>query len=419
MAKTKNGMPVVAMFSVLLMFITYFFTMHELEGLLTDYAGHVYTYIPLLEGSSGVDGWMAVPYFLWHMCVILLGRFTPIPLEAAAAFASCFFTVFSFYVLYWMFDRIAAYHELTCSEGTKSFFAFALCIVQPIYMYWFDALSQYLGQFSINPMHNPTHMCVKPFSLLCLCFTYDILESFHKPEHKGMFVDMTGKPYKAYAMLAVTLFLSCMAKPTFAEMFIPTVGFLMLCEWIKRICIRNHVAAVYFQKCLTMFLISVPSLLYILLQFLAYFIWGGSYGADGEGLIITRWMQVWQLFSENVAASMLLGMLFPFFILLINAGWFVKDTLGCLALTGYVVGLLECALLAEGGGKITHGDFLWPMMSGMTLLWVVSTMRFFVLQYKQNLTKKQQICIQIGWIFLFVHMVFGIVYLCGYMTEVY
>ncbi len=419
MAKAKNSMPVAAMFSVLLMFITYFFTMHELEGLLTDYAGHVYTYIPLLENSGGVDGWMAVPYFMWHMCVILLRCFTPIPLEAAAAFVSCFFAIFSFYVLYWMFDRIAAYHKLTCGEVTKSFFAFALCIVQPIYMYWFDALSQYLGQFSINPMHNPTHMCVKPFSLLCLCFTYDILESFHNPEHKGIFVDMTGKPYKAYVMLSITLFLSCMAKPTFAEMFIPTVGLLMLYEWIRRICIREHTAAVYFQKCIMMLLISVPSLLYILLQFLAYFIWGGSYGADGDGLIITQWMQVWQLFSENVAASMLLGMLFPFFILLVNAGWFVKDTLGRLALTGYVVGLLECALLAEGGSKITHGDFLWPMMSGMTLLWVVSTIRFLILQYKQNRTKKQQICIQTGWTFFFIHIAFGIIYICSCMTEVY
>lgn len=419
MKKTKNDMPVAAMLSVLLMFITYFFTQHELEGLLTDYAGHVYTYIPLLRGSSGVDGWMAVPYFLWHMCVMLLEQFTPVPLEAAAAFVSCFFTALSFYVLYWMFDRVVVFYGLPYGEGTKSFFAFALCIVQPIYMYWFDATSQYLGQFSINPMHNPTHMCVKPFSLLCLCFTYDILEWFHDPDHKGIFVDMTKKPHRAYVLLAVTLFLSCMAKPTFAEMFIPTAGLLMLYEWIKRICAKNNTAAEYFQKCLTMLLISVPSLLYILLQFLAYFIWGGSYGADGEGLIITAWMQVWHIFSENVAASMLLGMAFPFFIVLINAGWFVRDTLGRLALTGYIVGLLECALLAEGGGKSTHGDFLWPMMSGMTLLWVVSTIRFLILQYKQNQTKKQQLCIQTGWTFLFVHMAFGIIYLCSYMTEVY
>lgn len=411
MAHKKSNRAVVAMFSALLVFIMYFISLRELQNEMSDFCGHVYTYIPLLKGTQGLDGWMAVPYFMWHLCVMVIDKFTPIPLEAAAAFTSCFFAIFSFYVLYWMFDKVSAYYALECSELQKGFFAFALSVIQPIYMYWFDTTNQYLGQFSMNPMHNPTHMCVKPFSLLCLCFTYDILEIFHNPEHKGMFIHVSESPKKAYILLAVTLLLSCMAKPTFAEMFIPTVGLIMLYEWLKRMITKNNTAGEYFRNCLTMLLISVPSLAYILLQFLAYFIMGGSYGGEKSGLIITKWMQVWRMYSENVVASIVLGMCFPLFIVLVNGGYFIKNNLGRMALVGYIVGLLECALLGEGGGKITHGDFLWPMMSGMTILWVVATLRFMVLDEKQNQTKVQRVLLHFAWFVFFIYVLFGFLYI--------
>lgn len=411
MTEKKNSTITVAAFATLLVSITYFLTINELRNPMSDYSGHVYTYIPLLKGAEGMNGWMAVPYFMWHLCVMAINKFTPIPIEASAAFVSSAFAMFSFYVLYWMFGKVATYYKVESSKGQRGFFAFALSVVQPLCMYWFDTNSQYLGQFSINPTHNPTHMCVKPFSLLCLCFAYDILEKAHNPEHKGMFVDMREGTKKASILLAVTLLLSCMAKPTFAEVFIPAVGFIMLFEWLKRVIVKDGTAKEYFIKCLYMLLVSVPALAYILLQFLAYFIWGGSYGGDGAGLVITEWMQVWRMFSENIVVSIVLGMGFPLFLVLINGAYFVKDNLGRIALIGYVVGLLECALLGEGGEKLSHGDFLWPMMSGMTLLWVVATLRFMVLESHQNKTEAQQICNHIAWILMMLYVVFGFIFI--------
>ncbi len=401
----------IALFAVVLAFLTYTFSMHELQNIMSDFSGHVYTYIPLLKGSRGMDGWMAVPYFLWHLCVMILESFTPVPLEAAAAFTSCLFAVFSFYVLCWMFQCITKKYKLELRPLQTGFLAFSLSVVQPVCMYWFDTGSQYLGQFSTNPMHNPTHMCVKPFSLLCLCFTYDILEKYRNPEHEGVFLDVSKSLKKAYISLSVTLLLSCMAKPTFAEMFIPAVGFIMLFTWIGYLIKKDSGAKAYFSKCLTMLLVSAPALVYILVQFLAYFIFGGSYGGDGSSLIITEWMQVWRLYSENVTASIVLGMGFPLFIVALNAGYFWKDTLGRLALAGYAVGLLECALLGESGGKITHGDFLWPMMSGMTMLWVVAVLRLLVLEQTQNKSRLQRICVQAAWCIFYLFVLFGIIYL--------
>ncbi len=411
MTDKKKNIAVVAMYAAILTFLTYFMSIYELENNMSDFSGHVYTYIPLLKGASGLDGWMAVPYFMWHLVVMAIEALTPVPIKAAAAFTCCIFAVFSFYVLYWMIENVVGHYQLNYSEAMKGFMAFALSIIQPAYMYWFDTSSQYLGQFSMNPMHNPTHMCVKPFSLLCFCFTYDILQKYYDEKHRGVFISVDKSMTKAYVGLSVTLLLSCMAKPTFAEMFIPAVGIFMLIEWIKRMIQKDSTAKDYFQKCLTMLLVSVPALSYILLQFLAYFIWGGSYGGGGSSLAITEWMQVWRMYSENVAVSILLGMGFPLLILALNGMYFIKNTMGRLALIGYVVGLLECALLGESGGKITHGDFLWPMMSGMTILWTAATLRFLVLEEKQRKTKPQQTLIHIAWFVFFMYVLFGVMYM--------
>ncbi len=416
MVEKKKNIAVIAMYAAMLGFLTYFVSMSELNNSLSDFSGHVYTYIPRLKGSSGLDGWMAVPYFMWHFVVIAIESFTPVPIKAAAAFACCIFALFSFYVLYWMTDRASQYYRLEYSDAKKGFVAFALSIIQPAYMYWFDTGNQYLGQFSMNPMHNPTHMCVKPFSLLCFCFTYDILQKYCDAEHKGLFVDVTKGLKKPYVLLSVTLLLSCMAKPTFAEMFIPAVGLFMLFEWIKRLALKDSTAKEYFSKCLTMLLVSTPALAYILIQFLAYFIWGGSYGTEESSLAITEWMQVWRMYSENVAVSILLGMGFPLLIVALNGTYFIKNTMGRLALIGYAVGLLEGALLSESGPKITHGDFLWPMMSGMTLLWVVAVLRFLVLEEKQCRTKLQQIIIHAAWFVFCMYVLFGIMYMYDILT---
>lgn len=399
-----------AIFAAVLAFITYDSTVEAISAAGSDYFAHVYDWIPLLMGLRGSDGWMTIPYFLWHLPVIALSSLTPIPVEAAAAYVSCFFVILSFYVIYWMLDRIELYYGLDDRMMLKSFLAFALCMVQPLYMYWFDAYSQYLGQFSINTWHNPTQMCVKPFSLLCFCLVSDILQKIQKPSAPSLFFRIKGSTRKAYIGLAVTLFFSCMAKPTFAEMFIPAVAILMLIEWCRRIFKKDGTARSYFRHCLAMLLAAAPSLACILVQFIAYFIYGSRDGGASSSVILTEWMQVWKLYSDNVAFSILLGMAFPLFILLINGSWFVKNIPGRLALTGYTVGLLEAGFLGEKY-RFGDGNFLWPMMSGMTLLWITAAMRFFILERTQQNTRLQRFLLSVAWGIFLLHFLFGFLFL--------
>ncbi len=407
--QAKNTTSII-LFAILLSYFTYFYVMQQQTYYLADFHGHTHVYLPMFTKETWVQGWMTVPYCMWHLTTLFLHHILHIPVEASAAYATCFYSLFAYFVLYWMIQKVMA------AAGCKDFppsraalTAFGLCFVQPLYFYWLDLADRFLGSYSMNPLHNPTQMCVRGFSLLCICLVYDIWNKQKDKNYCGVFFQVKNGLKKYYICLSVTLFLSAMAKPTFAEMFIPAVAFVMLGEWIARIVRKDNSAKDYFHKCLLMLLCAVPTLLYILLQFLAYFVWGGSYGADGT-FIVTKWLEVWHMYSNNVLLSVLLGMAFPLFMVLINTQFYLKDDLGRLALTGYGVGFLEAALFGESGGKLSHSDFLWPMMSGMLLMWVVSTLKLLVLEYTQADTKGKRILINTAWFLFFVHVCYGLMY---------
>lgn len=181
----------------------------------------------------------------------------------------------------------------------------------------------------------------------------------------------------------------------------------MLGELLTRLRRRDGSAAPYFRQCVNTLLCAVPTLLYILLQFLVYFIWGGSYGGE-EGLVVTKWLEVWRMYTQNVGLSILCSMAFPLFMLLIDGAYFVKSDWGRLALAGYLTGFLEAALLGEGGEKLGHGDFLWPMMSGLLLMFIVSLMRLLVLERTQADTRGKRILLAGAWFLFCIHVLYGI-----------
>ena len=182
----------------------------------------------------------------------------------------------------------------------------------------------------------------------------------------------------------------------------------MLVEWIMRIVRKDESAVGYFRQCLAMLLCSIPALMYILAQFLAFF--GGS-EQESSSLIFTKWMEVWSMYSENIVLSIILGMAFPVFMILIDGRFFAKTDMGRLALAGYAVGLLEAAILGEGGDRLSHGNFLWPMMCGMQLVWVVATLRFAELERNQADTKVKRVLLDFAWVLFCLHILCGFMYI--------
>lgn len=406
----KRDHTVIILLGVLLAHITYVVVMNELPLLLSDYHGHLYVFLPLFSKDTLLEVWRAVPHFMWHCAVLFLNRLLHVPLETSAAYTSCIFVLFYYFVMCWMLEKVFQRSGGGESPAKAGILAFGFSIVQGIYCYWLDtSANRFLGLFSINPLHNPTQMCVQGFSLLCLCLVYDIWGRQKKDSYQGVFFKVEEGLKKYYIYLAVVLFCSVIAKPTFAEMFIPAVGVIMLWDWSAAARKKDGTASVYFKHCLQMFFCALPALAYMCLQFFSYFILHGSYGSDEGSIIITDCMQVWGLFSENVVLSIGLGMAFPLFVVMLDPIYFLKNDLGKLALTGYIIGLLEAAFLGESESKLSHANFIWPMMSGMLLMWVVSLMRLIVLEKTQTDSGKKKILIDAAWFLFFIHV------LCGYL----
>jgi len=444
--RVKRDNLVAIILSILLSYFTYRIIQSELPQTLADYNGHTYVYLPLFTGGDWVQGWKTVPYCIWHMGVLGMYHVLHIPLEVSAAYMSIFFSLLSFYIMYWMVLRYTAHAGREVNSAKAAFVAFGLSVIQPLYFFWLDAGNRFLGSYSMNPIHNPTQMSMRPFALLCFCLVYDIWNKQREESYKGVFFNMQKGLKRHYIYLAIALLLSTMTKPTFAEMFIPAVALLMLVEWIGRIRRKDGSARGYFTHCLHMFFCAIPGLLYILLEFFGYFIWGGSYGADGS-FMITKWLEVWSMFTENVALSILLGMAFPLFLLLIDVKFFLKDNLGRLALVGYGIGFFEAALLGEGGVKLSHGDFMWPMMSGMMLMFTAAILHLLALEQncgemvagevckcqsgvmqeeetglqvaeKSNYGRIRNILVDAGWAIFCAHIFCGLLYIQSLITVV-
>lgn len=388
----------------ILAYFTYMFVLKELPNTLSDYNGHTYVYLKLMMGPRPLEGWAAAPYCLWHVTVIMLNKLAGVPLDSSAALSSCIYALFFFLTAYHFFYKWSGREDAKVKSVVLAFF---VSFLQGIYLSWVLSGNGYAGIFSMNPHHNPTQMCVRGFGLMCFMLVADIWERTKNPEFKGRFFTIGDKLTGHYVLLAVFLFLSAAAKPTFAEMFIPAVAFTMLVVWIIKI-VKKQEAGAYFKECLKMLLAAAPALLYILVQFLAYFIFGGSYG-EGGSFVITTPFEAWRYYSDNIVLSIVLGMAFPLYVILTDAGFFFKNLVGRLALVGYFVGLLEAAFLGEKE-KMDSGDFLWPMMSGMLLLWVVSVARFTENEEKDI---KHRLMYIIGWAIFALHVLYGVIGLTG------
>lgn len=406
MNRAKKDSFVIMLFLVLLSYLTYKYVRVELPYYLSDYNGHTYVYYPLFSKTHLWEGWKAAPYFMWHGVTFFLNKILLIPLENSAAYSACFFAAFSYLVFYWILQKVCIKRELTENSTLKlGLISFLLCVAQPITLSFADTFA-----YSMNPLYSPTQMCVRPFALLCFCLVYDIWGAQKDSSYHGTFFAVENGLKKYYVSFAILLFLSTLAKPTFAEMFIPAAAFSMLFEWISRIRRKNGTAKPYFRHCLFTLYCSIPALLYILLQFTGYFLLDGSYMSEGS-FILTRFLEVWKLYSENVALSLLLSLTFPLFLFFLNPMHFFKNDAGRLALACCLVSFLEAAFFGESGIKFSNCNFFWPMMSAMLLLFTVCTVRLLVLEHTQAEKRFQRVLLSASWLLFGLHGLSGILFI--------
>ena len=392
--------------ALLLWILMYKVVINEIPGTMTDYNGHVYTYLATFTGEDPFKAWMMSPYFLWHFTALFFRLVIKLPIEDSAAISSCLFYMASYFVTVYMAEKWCSHKSISVSVSYIGFISLALTIMQPIWIPLLDAgVSGTVGVFSFNPLYSPTHMAARPFALLCFMLVADLWEI--QDGAAPVFFDLSRR--KNLIVLAIVLFVSSTAKPVFAEMFIPAVGILMLIKTATQFIKNRDLGKKYLTGFLVpAFLAALPTILFILVMYLLYVKLEGSY-ADSEGVILTPFLMVWAQFSENIPLSMLFMMSFPIYLLVIDSRNYLSSNIGRLGVVSFVIGFLEAAFLGEGGVKIYHGNFIWPMMFGSLILWASSILHFLTMEKKAS-SVLSRILILIGWILILIHVYYGFRY---------
>lgn len=400
---------VAAFFAVLIFVIVYKYTLNQLRvediNDLREHTWHAETiYLDRLWTA-----WLKLPYLFWHICVKSCIKFFKMPVEDAAACIHGVFAGVNCLVTFYLLDRTG--ERLTGKDIgiSAALMAGILGFVQPLYVPWFN-IYQYEGQFSINPIFNPTHMAVKPLGLICFMLAVDLILAYQGKE-KLFFVNNT-KNRKLYIAFSLFLLLSAFTKPTFLFMLLPSGAIYLLIDLGFALKRKDGSAKKVWGFMWRIACAAIPALLYLLFEYAAFYFEGGT--NDESGVAIYPFLTAWHIYSPDVPRSLRLAMAFPIWMVITNLKYFFKSVEGRLSLVAYAVGTLEFSFIVETGDRMGHLNFSWSMMSGMLLLWVICGARLIALTLKPIEHKRSNVVIMGGWILLLLHLFSGLYYVNPY-----
>lgn len=368
-------------------------------GMMTGLLVYKFTYVELNDlyihqGYITEGRLKEITYPLWHYVTALFHFGLHIQIEKASAFAcACFNGFFMAVIWSYFYSSLKNNYKLYQID----FMAFILCVVQPLY--WKEEWGGInIGRSLTNPLSNPTQMTMRPMALLATLLTIWLWDT-----EKDEFFQVQGRKLQKKAcirvLLAVLLFLSVLAKPSFAQIYYFAFAFVLIVKFVKS-------KGKAFWDCFWDAASLVPSMIQFLLIYFVYF--GDSTGAQSEPLQIA-FLEIWSMFTDSVPLSILAALAFAIAVL-VYLGKEVQNYKGvifCWFMT--IVGILEYMLFMETGGRQLHGNFSWGYQIGCSLLWVFS-LQAFLKERKEFIAvdrKKKSIEILI-WFLLIWHLLSGI-----------
>ena len=341
--------------------------------------------------------WLKVPHMLWHLIVKFFQSRVHMPLWESASFTFALFGVFSFVVTVWFLYGLLRTYTGQKKLGLASLGSASLAFLGPLVMEWFA--DGYMGQFTPNPMHNPTHMACKGFGLLAMMAGIDIIRHYRGQET----VFFKGK--RLYLYFSLFSFFSALAKPTFMYMLLPAGIIIVFHDLFKSAREETPPVKTVWNAAWKLAVATLPTCAYILTEYVALFYFGTE---QDTSVVLTKPLEVWHFFSLNVPKSILLGMCFPIWMLLTNLGYFYKTVEGRLSVLGYMMGVLEFSVLAESGSRKDAGNFAWCMMAGMTIFFAVSVCRLMLSTMQQKCGARHTAYVIFSWFLLFLHVYSGL-----------
>ena len=166
------------------------------------------------------------------------------------------------------------------------------------------------------------------------------------------------------------MFLSVLSKPTFAFVFLPTVGLYLLFELVSS-------KFKIIKRSLLFFVAFIPSFIALIYQ---YFI---LFDESGDNKIVFGFGTVWHLLVNNLPFAILCGLAFPIFVAIYNYKAFLKSTIYRITVYFVLVGIGEAYFLQEAGERMLHGNFMWGYCHALFFAFFVSLI-LFVKTFRQK-----------------------------------
>jgi len=307
----------------------------------SDYGSHVVVAQQLLDGEGLDPLHLSHPIMQLLLAAMHLASGQLLGLYASTMILQVLVQIATVLILYFWIGPA----DRKGWDWLRAAVAITLTFVSPLMLLAFEDGLFYNGYISLANYHNPTIHLLKPFALLSFFYALRAL---------------TGErsAWKGVLLAAFLTGFSALIKPSYIVSILPALALAVSIRCLQ----RRRVD----WKLLT-FGFYLPGILILVAQWLAAYV----YGDPGEGMIFAPFLVV-GAYSQNLLLKFLLSILFPLLALLIARRNLWTDSGLLVGWTGFLAGAAQMYLLAEGGLRVYHGNFVWSGQIMLFLLFAVT-----------------------------------------------
>jgi hypothetical protein len=332
-----------------------------------DYGYHQIFIQDVLNGQPIGDFLSLVPHFLYHLLVILLYRIIPGLLLPDAIFIialGCYVVLAA--VLIGFLCQLLGRPQTYRAGGLYIVAALALMVVMPVNILTPENL--YVGYIGTSAYFNPTYVVLKPLAMLLFWMITGVFIQTVTGENESRRI-----PVWLCAILTVACIL---AKPSYVICLFPALIIVAIYAYIRRKPIRWSLLIGGF---------IVPAGLVLGLQAITFRSTAGFMFAPLA--VMNSLTRINPDAPNGLGFKFLMSILFPLVVYILYSKSAIKTAYLNLAWLTFGFGAAYMYLLAEGGDRVSHANFVWSANSTLFVLFAASVI--FVIQQSRVIWSKQ------------------------------
>lgn len=214
-------------------------------------------------------------------------------------------------------------------------------------------------------------------------------------------MNKTLKRVHLYAILVLLLCFSLLFKPSFFQVFAPTLTAIYGIDFL----LKKRT----FKSCLLDAAMFLPAAAVVLYQMFSEF---GGDGSSGGGMYI-YFARGWSFHTDSIFRSIMTFAIFLLFVSVFCVEKIYNNKVLYCSLMFYLVGVAEGLFLCQSGSKVSHGNFLWGNNLGIGIGFLGAICCFYNYCCKNRCNKSIQhrLIKYSGYFILLMHLTLGIWYI--------